>query len=533
MALVFNVLGHLQQQLTKMVGPLILVVLLLINGCSQPQTIEPSNARETSPLSTSRPSIKQVDTPSLIRELTPWLDTYEPQVKIRQPQAEQIFDDTAVTVVFQVQDLPIYKDETWNMGPHIELMIDNQPYGSVYNLEEPIIIENLTPGTHTIRAFATRPWHESFKNTGAYAQVTFHVLAKTDENSPVGGQPLLTYGAPVGRYGAEPVLLDFYLTDAPLHQVAQDNPTISDWQVRYTINGDSFTLKDWDAVYIKGLKPGKNWVQLTLVDDDGQPIQGVFNNTVRLIEYDPALDDGLAKITRGDLTLAEVGSIVDPTYEPPVLEVPEPAEKLLPEDLDAVQEPEKTPVSNDVVIDTTEPEATDAKSEDQSDSDSIIPDVTEPEAAEAESESPPEKIGTESSDNTDQLLDSAAADQKSSGPDIEPDESANEPQPVEETAPDTEVFDTLENQSSSSPEMVTEPEMTMESESSPNPVTSNPVINDEVSDESSTETVDEEVEEISQEAESDEDGATAKTRRYLQRLYDYRDRSMQTYGGDR
>ena len=66
--------------------------------------------------------------------------------------------------------------------------------------------------------------------------------------------------------------------DAPLHQIAQDNPTISDWQIRYTINGESLTLKDWESIYIEGLKPGRNWVQLTLVDESGSPIKGVFNN---------------------------------------------------------------------------------------------------------------------------------------------------------------------------------------------------------------------------------------------------------------
>ena len=556
MALVFNVLGHLQQSLIKMVGPLILVMVLLTAGCSQPQTLEPANVREASPVSTSRPSIEQVDTPSLIRELTPWLDTYEPQVHIRQPQAEQIFSDTTVTVVLQVQDLPIYKDETWNMGPHIELLIDNQPYGSVYNLEEPIILENLTPGTHTIRAFATRPWNESFKNVGAYAQVTFHILTKTDENSPGIAQPLLTYGAPVGRYGAEPVLLDFYLTNAPLHQVAQDNPAIVDWQVRCTLNGDSFTLKDWDAVYVRGLKPGKNWVQLTLVDDDGNPIQGIFNNTVRLIEYDPSLDDGLAKVIRGDLTLAEVGSIVDPTYEPPMAEVPEPAEKLQSEELDAAPELESTSPSDDILLNMAEPEASEVDVEVQPNPDSVIPNETKREEPEVKPEGKPE---TEFSDSSEQLLKRATAKQDTSGSGTEPDESpdtglsdgtdsvetpsdettqktstekqfVNEPERVEETAPGTEESDVPAESASSSSETL-EPSFNPETS---DPESSNLVTSDEMTDESSIETVDEEAEVVLQETEtSDGDAVVPKKRRYLQWLYDYRDRSMQTYGRDR
>ncbi|MEM1241622.1 MAG: hypothetical protein AAGI45_17430, partial [Cyanobacteria bacterium P01_H01_bin.26] len=339
------VLGYLKP-LTKIAG--LLAAMVLLAGCtSAPE----SSAVDGLPVvpRVSPPTIERVDPPALVGELEPWLDRYAPQITIRQPSADQVFDDTTVDVILGVQDLPIYKDEVWALGPHVDLLLDNQPYGSIYDIEQPVVLRDLTPGTHTLRAFAVRPWYESFKNEGAYAQVTFHIFAKTDENSPVADRPLLTYGAPMGTYGAEPVLLDFYLIDAPLHQVAQDNPLISDWRVRYTINGDSLTLNDWESVYVKGLNPGRNWVQLTLVDDEGKPIEGVFNSTVRLITYAPDLDDSLAKIVRGDLTLAEVGGIVDPTYHPPIPELtepelaePEPTEPTEPEPPSAL-EPTATP----------------------------------------------------------------------------------------------------------------------------------------------------------------------------------------------
>lgn len=39
-------------------------------------------------------------------------------------------------------------------------------------------------------------------------------------------------------------MLDFYLTNAPLHVVAQENPAddIADWRIRVTINGESFFI---------------------------------------------------------------------------------------------------------------------------------------------------------------------------------------------------------------------------------------------------------------------------------------------------
>lgn len=324
MTLVANVWDNLRQHLSQRITTLALVGLLLLSSCSPAESLSPSvdtdNASPT--LFSPRPQIKQVEPPELIQQLAPWLDDYAPLVSIRQPKVDQVFENTTISVNLRVKDLPIYKDETWQLGPHIELLLDSQPYESIYDLDQPINLENLTPGTHTLRAFAVRPWNESFKNEGAYAQVTFHVFAKTDEHAPIAAQPLLTYGSPMGTYGAEPVLLDFYLTDAPLHQVAAENPAIDDWRVRYTINGESLLLDTWESIYIEGLKPGRNWVQLTLIDTDGNPIPGVFNNTVRLIDYDPTGQDGLAKIISGDARLEMVGTIVDPSYEPPVIEAP-------------------------------------------------------------------------------------------------------------------------------------------------------------------------------------------------------------------
>jgi hypothetical protein len=52
----------------------------------------------------------------------------------------------------------------------------DEPYKAVYDLSEPLVFKDLSPGTHTLRVFASRPWHESFKNQGAFDQRTFHIL---------------------------------------------------------------------------------------------------------------------------------------------------------------------------------------------------------------------------------------------------------------------------------------------------------------------------------------------------------------------
>jgi len=268
--------------------------------------------------------------PEVIQELRKALDEYQPQVSILSPKPNEVLSDNTVAVRFQVKDLPIFKDPGLELGPHLHVFLDNEPYRPVYDLNQPLVFDNLAPGTHTLRVFASRPWHESFKNEGAYAQLTFHVFTKTGENSPDVNLPLLTYSRPQGAYGAEPILLDFYLTNAPLHLVAQETnqDDIADWRIRVTINGNSFVLDRWQPVYLKGFQPGKNWVQLEFLDEKGNPLNNVFNNTVRVITYEPGGKDGLSRLMRGDLTLTEARGIVDPTYQPPV---PEPQPTKLPE----------------------------------------------------------------------------------------------------------------------------------------------------------------------------------------------------------
>ncbi|BAZ42212.1 hypothetical protein NIES4101_81800 [Calothrix sp. NIES-4101] len=260
--------------------------------------------------------ISEVSPPSVIQELRRSLEKNQPQVKIVSPKLDEVLENDAVDVRFQVKDLPIFQDSQYKLGPHLHVILDNQPYIAVYDINQPLTLSNLSAGTHTLRVFASRPWHESFKNEGAYAQTTFHIFTKTDENNPNISQPLLTYSRPKGEYGAEPILLDFYLTNAPLQIAGKDilKDYIGDWRIRCTINGESFVLDRWESVYLKGFKPGKNWVKLEFLDGQGKVVKNVFNTTVRSIDYEPRGKDTLSKIIRGELSAEQVRSIIDPNY---------------------------------------------------------------------------------------------------------------------------------------------------------------------------------------------------------------------------
>ncbi len=76
------------------------------------------------------------------------------------------------------------KDPATGMGNHIHVILDNQPYEAYYSLDQPFELRNVTEGKHTLRIFASRPWHESYKNAGSFQMVTFNVKGGGDAAKP-------------------------------------------------------------------------------------------------------------------------------------------------------------------------------------------------------------------------------------------------------------------------------------------------------------------------------------------------------------
>ncbi|MEM9271833.1 MAG: hypothetical protein AAGA80_02545 [Cyanobacteria bacterium P01_F01_bin.143] len=261
--------------------------------------------------------------PILIRQLGRTFENYTPTVSILDPSPDQVLDNTNITVQIKVSNFPLFRDENLEIGPHLHLILDNKPYQAIYSVDEPIFLENLTPGTHTLRAFAVNSWNESFKNKGGYAETTFHILTKTKNNNPNPQIPLLTYNSPSGIYGAEPIMLDFYLSHLPSSEIVKDSAreALPNWRVKATVNGESFILDQWQPVYLTGFAIGNNWIQLELLDDEGNSIDNTFNNTVRLITYNPENKDSLSRIVTGEIDLSEAIPIVDQNYEIPVEEM--------------------------------------------------------------------------------------------------------------------------------------------------------------------------------------------------------------------
>lgn len=249
-------------------------------------------------------------------------DNAKPVLKIIEPKAGSTVNSSTVDVKLQLSgDLKGYKpmmDETTHTGNHIHVILDNQPYEAYYNIDQPFQLRNVADGEHTLRVFPSRPWHESYKNDGAFQMVKFTVKnggadttkpATTSSGQPMANassnanasskptpegkdmpssqagsvdpkKPLLTYSRPKGEYkgtDADAVMIDFWLTNGKL---TGDG---GEYRVRYTVdNGDAKYIDKWGPIWLSGWTAGKHSIRLELVDQSGQTVDnGGYNATSR------------------------------------------------------------------------------------------------------------------------------------------------------------------------------------------------------------------------------------------------------------
>jgi len=248
-------------------------------------------------------------------------DEAKPVLKIVSPAKDAVIIGSKVEVKLDLSgDLKGYmphKDPATGKGNHIHVILDNQPYEAYYELGQPFELRNVVAGKHTLRVFPSRPWHESYKDEGAFQMVTFTVKGGGDATKPTttnsgqtvannnsspspapsregkdmatstagevdASKPLLTYSRPKGEYkdaDADPIMIDFWLSGAKLKGDG------GDYRVRYIVDDDDAKFIDkWEPIWLSGWINGKHKVRLELVDKDGKPVDnGGYNTTSREI----------------------------------------------------------------------------------------------------------------------------------------------------------------------------------------------------------------------------------------------------------
>lgn len=243
-------------------------------------------------------------------------DNASPVLKILEPAAGAVIPSSTVKVKLDLSgDLKGYKpgmDQATHMGNHIHVILDNQPYEAYYNLDRPFELRNVSDGEHTIRVFPSRPWHESYKNEGAFQMVRFTVrnggadankpattadgnkmsnagptpegkdMAESNAGAVDPTKPILTYSRPKGEYKGEDanaIMIDFWLSNAKLKGDG------GEYRIRYAVDGGEPRYIDkWAPIWLTGWPEGKHVIRFDLLDKDGNPDNnGGYNTTKREI----------------------------------------------------------------------------------------------------------------------------------------------------------------------------------------------------------------------------------------------------------
>lgn len=305
---------------------ILVAISIVLTACATPTNTNTSTVSNSSANATpTSQALSVVDTPQRIKDLIGARgeqDQAAPSLRIVEPASNATVNSSTVKVKLEISgDLKGYTphmDEATKTGNHIHVILDNQPYEAYYNLDREFELRNVSDGEHTLRVFPSRPWHESYKNNGAFQMVKFTVRngggdankpattnsgqqmsnansnanaaptpeGKEMQNSTAGAvdptKPLLTYSRPKGEYkgtDADPIMIDFWLANA---QLKDDGGT---YRVRYSVDGgDAKYIDKWAPTWITGWTSGKHTIKLELVDEDGSVVDnGGYNSTTREI----------------------------------------------------------------------------------------------------------------------------------------------------------------------------------------------------------------------------------------------------------
>jgi len=315
----------------------LIIALATLTACETPPTNTNTNANRTNANAANTTNTANTNAAPTTQTLTEILrpqkvqdemktrgeqDNAAPTVMVVEPKNNATVNSSTVKVKLSLSgDLKGYKpmkDMATQMGNHIHVILDNQPYEAYYNLDQEFELRNVVDGEHTLRFFPSRPWHESYKNTGAFQMVKFTVknggadaakptvtsgnqtmsnanAASNASQLPEGkdmkeskagavdaAKPLLTYSRPKGEYkgaDADAIMIDFWLSNGKLQSDG------GEYRIRYAVDGGEAKFIDkWQPIWITGWANGNHSVKVELVDKTGNLVDnGGYNSTTREI----------------------------------------------------------------------------------------------------------------------------------------------------------------------------------------------------------------------------------------------------------
>ncbi len=273
------------------VFPIVLATLLIASttSCQQNGNATADEINDTVEAAAMRPFLEPVN-------LIPVMGSPEfehAELTLRNASATKIGkDSTKVAFAFDVKNYNL-KNQTSDAankrcnnsdkGQHIHFILDNQPYTALYEPKHEVTLPKNSE--HYLMCFLARSYHESIKTKGA----AFVYHFKIDENGKLEKledpkTPMLFYSRPKGDYLGKDttnLLFDFYVWNAAL---GNDYKVKAKFKNETTGQSKETTIDVWQTMFIEHLGTGKSSVSISLIDNDGNAVQGPMTSATRNIQ---------------------------------------------------------------------------------------------------------------------------------------------------------------------------------------------------------------------------------------------------------
>lgn len=284
---------------TRGIGLMVVLAAALSAACSSDPKPQPDMAtNEPAPVDTAPAPVASSAAPEVAPAppALPDVDFVEgspaappekaPTLAIKAPTANQVI------LADKAGDFEVKLDlKGWEVpagGNHVHVILDGRPYKRIDDPKAPIKLKDLDPkytieeGQHVVVAFPSRPTHESVKPIGkavpASAQIFWVGKKGTATWKPT--DPTFVYSRPKGANDgpppAEGILVDFYLLNAELGdgkltvEATLTGPGVE--------SGKTVKIKEWKPWRIKNVRDGKYNLKMKLLDKDGKPVPGAWND---------------------------------------------------------------------------------------------------------------------------------------------------------------------------------------------------------------------------------------------------------------
>ncbi|WP_320666902.1 hypothetical protein [Prochlorococcus sp. MIT 1307] len=230
--------------------------------------------------------LREVSPPKAVQKIRSRLAHYKPQLRIEYPPEGEIMRkeiNDKWSLVLNVKNWPLVEDPEVGLGPHVVVQVDDLEPLRISKAEgERVVVpmDGLSPGSHRLVAYLSYPWGEALKAPETNIESRIHFFKELPGTQPDTGEPWITIASPSSLSFDEPLLIDSLIWNAPLQGLTEGD---DQWRLRISVNGQAILMDSLESIWIKGISSDISDIQFELLDLQGNPINPIFNNKLRII----------------------------------------------------------------------------------------------------------------------------------------------------------------------------------------------------------------------------------------------------------